>query len=403
MAQQDEWIDQVAIVMPEEVVLGSLRIERGQIAEIRLADNRGTDGNSPGERGYVWQDGMYLLPGLIDIHCDAIEKEVQPRPNTLFPMEMALLELERKLAGNGITTMYHSLSLGTGLSLRGEDLVTKMIRLIRCYRQEQAMIRHRIHLRYEVIYLDGLPLAEELVRSGQVEYLSYMNHAPGQGQYRAPGSFEAYVMKNQGVNKEEVRRIAENALQKQEQIDWERLRYLAEEALADGIALASHDDDTLKKVDEARSFGASVSEFPLNLETAQYAKQRGLQTCVGAPNVVRGGSHDNNMKAMDGIRAGAVDILCSDYYPSSMLSAIVRIADEAGIGIARATAMATLHPAKAVGIDDCLGSIEVGKQADLILIQMKNGYPLVRKTWVNGLSVYEANYYRQNEHERQAL
>ncbi|MGN7384901.1 phosphonate metabolism protein PhnM [Paenibacillus sp. SAFN-117] len=392
MERLEGWIEDVSIVTPEEVVQGSLRMEDGRIAEIKPHGGQGAARES-----FEVQDGLYLLPGMIDLHCDAIEKEVQPRPNTLFPMEMALLELEKKLAGNGITTMYHSLSLGTGLSLRGDHLMTEMIRLIRKYREERAMIRHRIHLRYEVIHLDGLPLAEELLRSGAVEYLSYMNHAPGQGQYRAPGSFEAYVMKNQGVSKEEVRLIAQNALQKQAQIDWPRLRQLSEEARERGIAVASHDDDTEETVNTALSFGASVSEFPLNLPTAEYAKRQGLQICVGAPNIVRGGSHDKNMKAMDGIQAGVVDILCSDYYPSSLLSAVFLIAHEAGIGLPRAAAMASLHPARAVGIDDRLGSIEAGKQADLLLVQVKDGYPLVRKTWVNGSLVYEANYYRERE------
>src|SRR5690554_5891880 len=133
-------------------------------------------------------EGMLLVPGLIDMHCDAIEKEVEPRPNTLFPMNLALYEMEKKLAAAGITTMYHSLSLGVGLSLRGDDVMLKLLNQIKEYREQRSMIRHRIHLRYEITHFAGLAIAEKLIKEGNIDYLSYMNHAPGIGQYKSPGS-----------------------------------------------------------------------------------------------------------------------------------------------------------------------------------------------------------------------
>jgi alpha-D-ribose 1-methylphosphonate 5-triphosphate diphosphatase len=333
--------------------------------------------------------GRLVLPGLIDIHCDAIEKEVQPRPGTLFPLELALLEFERKLPVHGITTMYHSLSLGVGLSLRGDHLLTGMVEYIGAYNQKRAMIRNRIHLRFEVSHLAGRPIVERYLRERAIDYLSFMDHSPGQGQYREPGSFESYVMKNQGVNREEVAVIVRELMERRNQVDPNMLLELGALAAANGIAIASHDDDSTGLIDEAARLGVSVSEFPLNLETAAYATQRGLQVCVGAPNVVRGGSHDKNLRATDAIQAGSATILCSDYHPSSLLAAVFKLYDEGIAALPEAVRMASLNPAQALDAGDELGSIEPGK-ADLIIVDRYEGLPWVTHTIVGGKPVYTA-------------
>lgn len=333
----------------------------------------------------------YVLPGLIDIHCDAIEKEVQPRPNTLFPIEMALLEFERKLPVHGITTMYHSLSLGVGLSLRGDHLLTGMVDYIHRYRSKRSMIRNRIHLRYEVSYLAGLPIVERYIKERAIDYLSFMDHSPGQGQYRESGSFERYVMKNQGVGVDEVRTIVEDLLERKQQINWDNLLQLSMLAASRQIAIASHDDDSISKVEESIHYGVSVCEFPINLETARHAVSKELRVCVGAPNVVRGASHDKNLRAVDAIMAGAADILCSDYHPSSMLTAIYKLADEGIAALPAAVRMASLHPAQALGADSELGSIELGKAADLIIVDRFESLPWVTNTIVGGHIVYTAS------------
>lgn len=393
--KQGKWIVNGLLVLPDRVVRGGVRIERQTIADV-------VEGEAPesaiDRQAYevIDADGAYVLPGLIDLHCDAIEKEVQPRPNTLVPIDFALFELEKKLAACGITTMYQSLSLGVGLSLRGDDVMLRLLEQIDSYRQGRTMIRHKLHLRYELVHLKGIALAEELVHSGKVDYLSFMNHGPGQGQYRRPGSFEAYVMKNQGVGREEVEQIAARARQVQAEIDWPRVRRLAQTAGARGIRIASHDDDSAALIDQAVDYGVAVSEFPLNLETARYAAERGLAVCVGAPNVVRGGSHDKNLRAMDAIDAGAAHVLCSDYLPSTLLAAVFAVADAVAggdAGLPRAAAMATLQPARAMGIDARFGSIAPGKAADLLLVRRRDGYPHVLRTLVNGTAVYAADYY----------
>lgn len=374
-------------MLPHEVIEADIVVEGGRIAAI--GDGLGKLAG-PGDR-IVEAEGSWVLPGLIDLHCDAIEKEVEPRPNTLFPLEMAFMQFEKKLAGCGITTMLHSLSLGVGLSLRGEHLVSEMIALIHACRKEHAMIRHGIHLRYEVSHLTGMALAERLIAERAIDYLSLMDHAPGIGQYRKPGAFQRYVMKNQGVGPDEVEQIVEELQGRRALIDWDKLRALTLTARKAGIAIGSHDDDSREEVDRSIGYAAVISEFPLDLDTARYAIERGMHVCVGAPNVVRGGSHDGNMNAAEAIREGAANILCSDYHPASLLQAIFTL-EKQGLPLASAAAMATLHPAQAIGRGGEIGSIEPGKAADLILVRKWREVPLVAATIVDGSIVYESRY-----------
>jgi alpha-D-ribose 1-methylphosphonate 5-triphosphate diphosphatase len=379
------------VILPDKIVEADVALVDGRIDAILEGEEAARNWRRlhPGS-ALVDAAKQYVLPGLIDIHCDAIEKEVQPRPNTLFPLNMALLEFERKLPVHGITTMYHSLSLGVGLSLRGDHLLTGMVEHINSYRTKRSMIRNRIHLRFEVSHLAGMPIVERYLNEKAIDYLSFMDHSPGQGQYREPGSFERYVMKNQGVSVDEVRVIVEELLQRRQLVNGEHLLQLSKLAAKRGIAIASHDDDSVEKIEESVGYGVSVCEFPINLETAKHASERGLKVCVGAPNVVRGASHDKNLRAVDAIAADAADILCSDYHPSSMLAAVFKLADEGIAALPSAVRMVTLHPAQALGTGSELGSIELGKAADLIIVDRYDGQPWVTNTIVGGQIVYTA-------------
>lgn len=387
------------LVLADRVIKGSVGIVDGRITDILEEEDRGA-GIAPTAASFldrypeaevVDAEGNFVLPGLIDIHCDAIEKEVQPRPNTLFPLEMALMEFERKLPLHGITTMYHSLSLGVGLSLRGDHYLTGMVDLIGRYNERRSMIRNLIHLRFEISHHAGLPIAERYVEEGAIHYLSFMDHSPGSGQYRKPGSFERYVMKNQGVTMDEVQTIVEELAERRKSVDTDRLKKLGELARSRSIGVASHDDDTLEQVNRSHALGANVSEFPITLETAQYAVTRGMRVCVGAPNIVRGVSHDGNLSASEAIRLGAADIICSDYHPSSLLTAIFKLADEGTADLPAAVRMASLHPAQAMSADSRIGSIERDKSADLIIVGRYEGMPWVTDTIVGGVRVYRSS------------
>ncbi|MFC4303764.1 alpha-D-ribose 1-methylphosphonate 5-triphosphate diphosphatase [Cohnella boryungensis] len=378
------------LVLPDGEIRGELTIEDGVIVSVRKEGAQ----ESRSDETVIDAEGGWVLPGLIDVHCDAIEKEVEPRPNTLFPMDMAFLQFERKLAGHGITTMLHSLSLGVGLSLRGEHLVQEMIELIAAMREERAMIRHGVHLRYEVSHLSGIELAQRMLSEGRLDYLSLMDHAPGQGQYRRPGAFERYVMKNQGVTLDEVAVIVEELQERRQQVDWSKLKALTAQARGNGIAVASHDDDSADTVSRSLAFSATVSEFPLSLDTARYARQQGMDVCVGAPNIVRGGSHDGNMNAAEAIREGAANMICSDYHPASLLHAIFQLESE-GVPLWQAANMASLHPARSMRRDNELGSLEPGKRADVIVVRKHRDIPLVHYTIADGTIVYAAQDIRR--------
>lgn len=376
------------VVNPDSVSQGDVTIENGVIVSINTGSRASHHSSGDEARDEVIDaEGAWVLPGLVDIHCDAIEKEVEPRPNTLFPMEMAFLQFERKLAGHGITTMLHSLSLGVGLSLRGEHLVAEMVQMIAAMRKERAMIRHGVHLRYEVSHLTGFDLAQRLISEGLIYYLSLMDHAPGQGQYHRPGAFQRYVMKNQGVGLDEVAAIVEELEDRRNRVDWNKLKALTAEARGRGIAVASHDDNSIGAVNRSLDFGATVSEFPLSLETAKYAHTSGMGVCVGAPNIVRGGSHDGNLKAVEAIQDGAADILCSDYHPASLLHSVFKLESE-GVPLSKAVAMASLNPAKTLGRAETIGSIELGKRADVIVVRKVREIPLVQSTIVDGTLVH---------------
>jgi alpha-D-ribose 1-methylphosphonate 5-triphosphate diphosphatase len=160
-----------------------------------------------------------------------------------------------------------------------------------------------------------------------------------------------------------------------------------------GVPLASHDDDTPEKLREMRRWGVTISEFPMSVDAARGAANAGMAVCVGAPNIVRGASTGKNLRAADAIDAGVAHILCSDYYPAALLHAVFQLA-QGPLGLPRAVAMATLAPARAVGLARDLGSIEAGKQADLILVRMWHGLPVVVAAMVGGRWVYRVAYDR---------
>lgn len=377
------------IISPDKVVKGHILIEGNRIAEV-------AESSFPRVKCYsditmIDAESCYVMPGMIDLHSDAIEKEIQPRPNTLFPVDMAFYELEKKLAVSGITTMYHSLSLSDEWGVRNKDMVVGVINNINRLKRTRSMINHKIHLRYELTFLAGVSILESLIRNKSIDFMSYMDHTPGQGQFRDAEALKNFTMQSYGKKETEVEEFLDITIENQAMIDWFKLINLAKLAKTNGIRLASHDDDTREKIETLLECEGVLSEFPINMETAVYAKSRDIHVCVGAPNIIRGKSHSNNMRALDAITHKAADIVCSDYLPSAMLLAVFHLTRE-GINLTEAVKMVTLNPAKALGIDSEVGSVEVGKCADLIIVEMNKDYPLLRKTLVGGNTVFQSDF-----------
>ncbi|MCD5406614.1 MAG: alpha-D-ribose 1-methylphosphonate 5-triphosphate diphosphatase [Desulfotomaculum sp.] len=389
------------MVLPNTVQTGDLLITDRRIEQIIPA------GDQPVQLGSDWEvidaAGKYLLPGIIDMHSDAIEKEISPRAKTYFPVEASFYELDKKVAASGITTIYHSLSLSgeAGLTVRNDQMVLEIIEKINRNNSFRSLVRNLVHLRYEIANLSGLEMVRKILQQRQVQLLSFMDHTPGQGQFAALGSYEQYITSNCGFNLAEARAIVAQAKLNKEQVDAGALQVIADLARQQGIVLASHDDDTPAKVDIIQSWGVTISEFPINLETAHYAKSKNMQVAVGAPNVVRGGSHGNNLRAIEAIKAGAADLLCSDYYPPSMLAAVFKLT-AAGFDLPLAVRMVSLNPARALKLEQRYGSIEVGKIADLVLVELYQDHPFVCKTLVGGQVIYQTEYpaYQQQREDR---
>ena len=377
------------IILPDKVVRGHILIEGHKISEV--AENSFPSVKCYSDTTVIDAEGCYVMPGMIDLHSDAIEKEIQPRPNTLFPINMSFYELEKKLAVSGITTMYHSLSLSDEWGVRNTDMVINIINSINRLKQTRSMINHKIHLRYELTFLTGVSVLEGLIRDKSIDFMSYMDHTPGQGQFKDAEALKDFTIQSYGKNEREVEDSMDKIIENQARIDWLKLISLAKIAKSKGIRLASHDDDTRGKIDKLLAYEGTVSEFPINLETAVYARSKGIHVCVGAPNIIRGKSHSNNMKAIDAITNNAADIVCSDYLPSAMLPAVFHLTKE-GINLTEAVKMVTLNPAKALGIDSEVGTVEVGKCADLIFVEMHQDYPILRKTLVGGNIVFQSDF-----------
>jgi alpha-D-ribose 1-methylphosphonate 5-triphosphate diphosphatase len=334
--------------------------------------------------------GQTLMPGLIDLHCDAIEKEAEPRSRVLFPLEFAVAQVDRRNAAAGITTPYHAVSFANReWGVRNNETAAQVIRLLHAFRQH-SLVDNRVHCRYEVTDPHAVSVLTGLMDEGMVNLLSVMDHSPGQGQFKTLDAYLEYMMGNHGMSREQAEEAARAKAAAQEGAVG-RVEHLLERARLYGIPTASHDDDSVHRIAAMRALGVAMSEFPITLDTAKAAVSCGLPTILGAPNVLRGQSQSGSMRAIDAIRAGVASCLCSDYQPSTLIAAAFVAARQASLSLPQAIALVATNPAKAAGLDD-RGRIQVGLRADLAAVTMIGGQPLVSHTWSAGRHVFAAQY-----------
>jgi alpha-D-ribose 1-methylphosphonate 5-triphosphate diphosphatase len=333
--------------------------------------------------------GRMLMPGLIDLHCDALEKEVEPRPGVHFPLDFACAQADKRNAAAGITTVFHALSFANHeLGVRNNAFAAEIARAVGTW-QPHALIDNRVHARYEVTDETALPLLLELLREGQAHLVSVMDHTPGQGQFKDVTAFRSYLARSYQTSDAELDAILERKRDAARGAA-ARIETVARVARECGIAVASHDDDSPEKVDAVKAFGASISEFPVNLPTARAARDRGLATLFGAPNVLRGQSQSGSMRALDAVLEGLVDCLCGDYSPAALLPSMLRLPELAGISLHEAVALVTVNPARAAGLSD-RGQIAVGRRADLVAVAIRGGLPQVERVWSQGAPAFSAH------------
>lgn len=344
--------------------------------------------------------GRFILPGIIDIHSDKIEQYIQPRPTSQMDFEFAFKACERDLLGAGITTMYHSISLFQdeffGKSpLRTKENVQKIADLIANIHQRNHLIHHRFHLRVEIDNLEAFDIVRDMIAQGKVHLISFMDHTPGQGQYRSLSVYADTISKYNG---REIDTLGLDGVVEYHRnkpvLSFEQLKKLAELAHNKGIAVASHDDDTEEKMFVNKKIGVDISEFPITMEAAKSAMAHGFYTIAGSPNILRGGSHSGNMSAADAILSDCADILCSDYYPAAILHSIFYMHTKYDIPLHEMVNRATLKPAKATKTDKDYGSVEPGKKADLLIADILDGYPVITNVLVDGNTTSHIEYRR---------
>ncbi|MBS7537773.1 alpha-D-ribose 1-methylphosphonate 5-triphosphate diphosphatase [Ancylobacter lacus] len=366
------------LVLPDEVLHGHLVVRDGLITAI---------GTGAVPAGAIDLGGDYLLPGLVELHTDHVETHLFPRPRVKWNALAAVLAYDAQIATSGITTVFDSLRVWPDTRAVGVDGDAAELAATLKTAGAQGLLRaeHFVHLRCEVAADGVVEDAQALMEAGEVRLVSLMDHTPGQRQFLTVHHFRSYYMKKSGITEEEMDVIVAARLEAHANHARPNRARLVELSRARGIVLASHDDATEAHVAEAVADGIAIAEFPTTVEAAAGSHAAGIRVLMGAPNVVRGGSHAGNVAAHDLARAGVLDILSSDYVPASLLMGAFALAgaEEGAMGLPEAVRLVSANPAAAVGLGD-RGRLAPGLRADLLQVSPVAGLPAVRRVWRAG-------------------
>ena len=364
------------LVLPDETMFGTIVLNGQVITDIQT-------GRSD-TAGAIDCEGDTIIPGVVDVHTDNLERQVQPRSLARWPSRSAMVAHDAQCAAAGVTTVLDALCLGD-LGFDKERIKTFQDGVVDLDALTAAgMLKsdHFLHLRCEVPALDMLDLFDPVADHPLVRMISLMDHSPGVGQY-ANMDFYRKLRRQGGLDEATVERRIKEMQEQRARIRDPNRKALLERVRGGTIALASHDDRTEEEIAENARDGIRISEFPVSLEAAVAAKRAGMQVIAGAPNIVRGGSHSGNVNAVDLLRAGAVDAFASDYVPPSLVEAAFQCAREEGIKLPAAVAMISDHPARMSGLPD-RGRLHAGLRADLVRVRMHGTLPIVRQVWRAG-------------------
>ncbi|MBN8534532.1 MAG: alpha-D-ribose 1-methylphosphonate 5-triphosphate diphosphatase [Rhizobiales bacterium] len=328
-------------------------------------------------------EGDYLLPGLVELHTDHLEVHFMPRPRVEWPALSAVLAHDAQVVGAGITTVFDALRVGNDYD--DEKFGARMRKLAAAVADAKSRditrAEHFLHLRCEVSCADVVEEMEPFLVDPQLKLVSIMDHTPGQRQFIDVSKWKTYYAGKRGATEEQL-----NAIIQRRRSIWDKYgiinrRAIVERCQRKGIALASHDDATLEHVEEAIQDGMHIAEFPTTVDAAIASHKAGMKVLMGAPNVVRGGSHSGNVSARALAEEGVLDLLSSDYVPSSLLLGAFTLRDAAAIGgLPGAIRLVSKTPAEAAGLTD-RGEITPGKRADLIRVAWDQDHPVVREVW----------------------
>lgn len=365
------------LVLPDETLHGSLQVRDGVIADI-----------APGQAvsaGALDCEGDLLMPGMIELHTDNLERHIQPRPKVDWPHANAIIAHDSELAGVGITTVFDAMRVGSVPTGHGRylayarGLATELLQL----RALDALkISHFLHLRAEVCSETLVAELSEFGPEDRVGLLSLMDHTPGQRQFRDVSKLAQYVMGKHNLTPAQFDEHVAHLKDLRSRFGDDHEAAAVAEASRFGAVLASHDDTTAEQVAVSAGYGVRLAEFPTTVEAARACHAHGIAVMMGAPNLIRGGSHSGNVAAADLAEQGLLDIISSDYVPAALLMAAVMLGDM-WEDMARGIATVTANPADAGGLSD-RGRLMTGKRADMIRVARIQGTPMVRGTWVKG-------------------
>lgn len=367
------------IVLADEVIEGSVLVKDGLIASI--------DAGSSG----VGEDleGDYLIPGLVELHTDHYENHYRPRPGVTWHAMAALQAHDAQIAGAGITTVFDAVRLGSDPEIGdiSDDVNAQVDAIAAADQEDRLRAEHLVHLRCELPTPDVFEQFEAQCDKSVVKLASLMDHTPGARQYTTLDHYIAYYQKRMRLSDEEMAQFIADRQQERARYSQKNHDAILTRGREIGLAFASHDDATLAHVDEAIEDGVVIAEFPTTMDAARAAHAAGLAVLMGAPNVVRGKSHNGNISASELAREGVLDVLSSDYVPFALMFATFELPERIDtISLPQSVALVTRNPARAAHLDD-RGEIALGKRGDLVRVRKTDSAPVVRGVWRQGKRV----------------
>jgi alpha-D-ribose 1-methylphosphonate 5-triphosphate diphosphatase len=373
-------ITNAQVVTADEIVLATVQLQDGRFTDVQ-------PGTTSLPTAEDW-GGDYLIPGLVELHTDNLEKQLEPRPGVRWPALPALLIHDALISSAGITTVLDAMGVGdfdeNSIRAQGLQAATAALR----YARDQDLLRadHLLHMRCELACDNMLEVVTPFLDDATVRLVSMMDHTPGQRQWMDLERFRVYTQRNQRWSDEYLDEVVRERQQMQARNAEHNRRGLLELCRSRDIPLASHDDTIPEHVAEAVENGFVISEFPTTQPAARAAREHGLGIVMGAPNLVRGGSHSGNVSALGLAREDLLDCLSSDYVPHSLLHGAFLLRDQVGWPLVKAVRAVTLTPARLVELDD-RGEIAPGKRADFVRVRELQGVPVPMMTWREGARI----------------
>jgi len=365
-------LDNVRVLGPDGGTRrAAIHLQGGRIAALGPAGSGGANGG-----------GLLALTGIVDLHGDAFERQLMPRPGVHFDAVTALIDTDRQLLANGITTAYHGLTLSWEPGLRGIEAARAFLAALAAARSKLACDT-RLHLRFELYNLDCLAEVLGWIAEGRVDLVAFNEHTRDIIRMIESNRL-ATLLGRTGLGQEAFVALFDRVVSRAAEVP-AATRRLADAALTHGIPLASHDDNSPDERAMYRELGCRLCEFPFDAATAQAGIDRGDAIILGAPNVLRGGSHARRIGAAEAAASGLCTVLTSDYYYPSLLLAPFQLAREGRLPLAQAWDLVSRNPARAVGLED-RAEIAAGQRADLVLIDDRDpARPALAATIIGGV------------------